>query len=157
MLYAGDEITQALDAEPEGFDAGLAVVLAGEESAELCDQADELANDRHLLRWLLLVEDKGAGPFRFGEEQIGRPLRVDASQADQALTLPGTDPIAAIANRSFAAVILNGRPPFLPRARAEASPATVRSEINSRSNSARAAKIPNTSLPAAVVVSTAAP
>ncbi|EXI70587.1 MAG: hypothetical protein AW10_04292 [Candidatus Accumulibacter appositus] len=68
-----------------------------------------------------------------------------------------------MANRSFAAVILNGRPPFLPRARAEASPATVRSEINSRSNSARAAKMPNTSLPAgtslpaAVVVSIAAP
>jgi hypothetical protein len=60
-------------------------------------------------------------------------------------------------SRSFVAVILNGRPPFLPRARAEASPATVRSEINSRSNSASAAKIPNTNLPAAVVVSTAAP
>ncbi len=76
MLYAGGEITQALDAEPEGFDAGFAVALAGEESAELRDQADDLANCRHLLRWLLLVEDKGAGPFRFGEEQIGRPLRV---------------------------------------------------------------------------------
>jgi len=76
MLYAGGEITQALDAEPEGFDAGFAVALAGEESTELCDQADDLANARHLLRWLLLVEDKGAGPFRFGEEQIGRPLRV---------------------------------------------------------------------------------
>jgi len=28
MLYAGDEITQALDAEPEGFDAGFAVALS---------------------------------------------------------------------------------------------------------------------------------
>ncbi|KAG1364770.1 hypothetical protein G6F61_013681 [Rhizopus arrhizus] len=63
----------------------------------------------------------------------------------------------ASAGRSLAAVILNGRPPFRPRARAEARPATVRSAINSRSNSASAAKIPNTSLPAAVVVSTAAP
>ena|ERR1035438_5125016 len=43
------------------------------------------------------------------------------------------------------------------RARAEARPAIVRSEISSRSNSARAAKIPKTSLPAAVVVSIAAP
>ena len=76
MLYAGDEITPALDAEPEGFDVWFAVALAGEESAELCDQVDDLANSRHLRRWLLLVEDKGAGPFRFGEEQIGRPLRV---------------------------------------------------------------------------------
>lgn len=84
MLYAGDEITPALDAEPEGFDVGFAVALAGEESAELCDQVDDLANSRHLRRWLLLVEDKGAGPFGFGEEQIGRPLRADASQADQA-------------------------------------------------------------------------
>ncbi|AJW93587.1 hypothetical protein BM43_7643 (plasmid) [Burkholderia gladioli] len=57
----------------------------------------------------------------------------------------------------MAAVILNGRPPFRPRARAEARPAIVRSAINSRSNSARAAKMPKTSLPAAVVVSMAAP
>jgi len=34
-----------------------------------------------------------------------------------------------MANRSFAAVILNGRPPFLPRARADANPAIVRSEM----------------------------
>lgn len=49
--------------------------------------------------------------------------------------------MAAMANRSLATVILNGRPPFLPRARTEASPATVRSEISSRSNSERAAKM----------------
>ncbi|MOA38083.1 hypothetical protein D3C78_1597310 [compost metagenome] len=66
-------------------------------------------------------------------------------------------PIAAIASRNLAVVILNGRPPFLPRARAEASPAMVRSVISSRSNSAKAAKMPKTSLPAAVVVSMAAP
>lgn len=60
-------------------------------------------------------------------------------------------PIAAMAKRSLALVILNGRPPLRPRARAEANPAMVRSEINSRSNSASAAKMPNTSLPAAVV------
>lgn len=65
--------------------------------------------------------------------------------------------IAAAASRSLAGVILKGRPPWRPRARAEASPATVRSEISSRSNSAKAAKIPKTSLPAAVVVSIAAP
>jgi hypothetical protein len=63
----------------------------------------------------------------------------------------------AIAKRSLAAVILKGRPPLRPLARAEASPATMRSEINSRSNSAKAAKMPKTSLPAAVVVSIAAP
>ena len=49
-------------------------------------------------------------------------------------------PTAAIAKRSLAVVILNGRPPLRPRARAEANPATVRSEISSRSNSASAAK-----------------
>jgi hypothetical protein len=63
----------------------------------------------------------------------------------------------AVASRSLAGVILNGRPPLRPRARAEASPALVRSEMSSRSNSASAAKIPKTSLPAAVVVSIAAP
>jgi len=42
-------------------------------------------------------------------------------------------PIEAIASRTFAGVIVNGRPPARPRARAEARPAIVRSEINSRS------------------------
>ena len=41
---------------------------------------------------------------------------------------------------------------LVPVLRAEARPATVRSEISSRSNSAKAAKMPKTSLPAAVVV-----
>jgi hypothetical protein len=40
---------------------------------------------------------------------------------------------------------------------ADASPALVRSEIRSRSNSASEAKMPNTSLPADVVVSMDAP
>ena len=62
----------------------------------------------------------------------------------------------ALASRSFAAVIFGLRPPTRPRARADASPARVRSVINSRSNSA-SAKMPKTSLPAAVVVSIAAP
>ena len=62
-----------------------------------------------------------------------------------------------MASRSFAGVILYGRPPLRPRARAEARPARVRSEMSSRSNSARAAKIPKTSFPEAVVVSMAAP
>ena len=47
----------------------------------------------------------------------------------------------------FAGVILKGRPPLRPRARAEARPAMVRSEMSSRSNSARAAKMPKTSSP----------
>ena len=34
-------------------------------------------------------------------------------------------PIEAVARRSLAGVILNGRPPLRPRARAEASPAVV--------------------------------
>jgi len=41
--------------------------------------------------------------------------------------------------------------------RAEASPAIVRSRMSSRSNSARDAKIPNTSLPLAFVVSISLP
>jgi short chain dehydrogenase len=45
-------------------------------------------------------------------------------------------------------VITEGRPPWRPRARAAASPAAVRSRMRSRSNSARAAKTWNTSLPA---------
>src|SRR5579864_1056201 len=68
--------------------------------------------------------------------------------------LPGNS-ITAIASRSLAVGIVNGRPPFRPLARAEARPATVRSEMSSRTNSAGAAKVPTTSLAAAVVVSTA--
>ena len=63
----------------------------------------------------------------------------------------------ALATLTFAAVIFRGAPPFRPRARAAASPALVLSEINSRSNSARAAKIPKTSFPLGVVVSMEAP
>lgn len=50
-----------------------------------------------------------------------------------------------------------GRPPVRPRARAVDNPATVRSEISPRSNSARATTIPKTSLPEAVVVLMAVP
>jgi len=63
----------------------------------------------------------------------------------------------AMASRSFAAVIFGWRPPTGPRARADARPALVRSVMSTRSNSASAAKMPKTSLPAAVVVSIAAP
>ncbi len=42
------------------------------------------------------------------------------------------------ATASFSAVILDGRPPLRPRARAAARPAIVRSRINARSNSASA-------------------
>jgi len=83
--------------------------------------------------------------------------RVTPSSSQSALTLVCGLPMDAIARRSLAGVILNGRPPLRPRARAEAKPATVRSEISSRSNSANEAKIPRTSLPAALVVSIAAP
>lgn len=69
MFYAEDEIVQALDTEPEGFDTGFAVALASEESAQLRDQADDFANRWRALRWLFLVEDIGACPFRCGEKQ----------------------------------------------------------------------------------------
>lgn len=52
-----------------------------------------------------------------------------------------------MASLNFAGVILYRTPPLRPRARAEAKPAWVRSTIKSRSNSAKAAKIPKTNLP----------
>ena len=79
------------------------------------------------------------------------------SSSQSAPTLVLRLPMLAMASRSFAAVIFGLRPPTRPRARAEARPARVRSVMSSRSNSARAAKMPKTSLPAAVVVSIAAP
>lgn len=68
------------------------------------------------------------------------PTAVSAQAVERALAIFF---IAAIAMRSLAGVILKGRPPALPRARAEASPAMVRSRISSRSYSASAAKILN--------------
>jgi hypothetical protein len=79
------------------------------------------------------------------------------SSVQSSPTLVSGLPMDAIARRSFAGVILYGRPPVHPRARAEARPARVRSAINSLSNSARAAKMPKISFPAGVVVSNAAP
>ena len=66
-------------------------------------------------------------------------------------------PIVAMANRSLAAVIFGLWPPLRPRARADASPARVRSEISERSKSASDANMPKISFPAGVVVSMAAP
>ena len=65
--------------------------------------------------------------------------------------------MAFIAIRNMVTSILRGRPPFRPRARAAANPARVRSAMSSRSNSARLAKIPNTSRPLTVAVSISAP
>src|ERR1700679_3412821 len=59
------------------------------------------------------------------------------SSAHKSATFVSFCPMAAMAKRTFAAVILKGAPPFRPRARAEASPALVRSEIRSRSNCER--------------------
>ena len=51
--------------------------------------------------------------------------------------------IAAWASRTWAFDSANFLPPLRPRARAALSPAKVRSRINSRSNSASAAKMSN--------------
>ena len=51
------------------------------------------------------------------------------SSLQSSLTLVSDLPIKAIASRIFAGVIVNGRPPVRPRARAEARPAIVRSEV----------------------------
>ncbi len=56
-----------------------------------------------------------------------------SSYRHNAPTLVSDLPIGAMANRSLAEVIFGLRPPFRPRARAEASPARVRSEMRSRS------------------------
>jgi hypothetical protein len=58
-----------------------------------------------------------------------------------------------LASAAFLASSAFGLPPNLPLARAAFSPALVRSRITSRSNSASAPKIWNTSLPPDVVVS----
>ena len=57
--------------------------------------------------------------------------------------------------RFFLSSRWRGRPPFLPRARAAARPARVRSRMMSRSNSARAPKTWKMSFPPLVVVSMA--
>ena len=49
MFDAEDEIPQALDTEPEGLDAGFAIALAGEESAQLRDKSYDIADRGRLL------------------------------------------------------------------------------------------------------------
>ena len=53
---------------------------------------------------------------------MGETCRKSACQRSS--TLVSGWPMAALAKRSLAAVILNGRPPLRPRARAEANPAS---------------------------------
>jgi hypothetical protein len=82
---------------------------------------------------------------------------MDARLTPSALAIAATvyclEAYISRASRILGSVITAGRPPVRPRARAAASPALVRSRIRSRSNSARAAKMWNTSLPPGVVVS----
>jgi len=78
-----------------------------------------------------------------------------AAGRDDFLSKPVDERLLAQAlHRAVDALRARGRPPARPRARAAASPAIVRSWMRSRSNSASVAKMPNTSLPVAVVVST---
>lgn len=64
--------------------------------------------------------------------KIDKVPKTIASGSELVNQLSAERPMAVLARRSLATVILNGRPPFLPRARAEANPASVRSEISSR-------------------------
>ena len=59
----------------------------------------------------------------------------------------------SLAVRILSGVMTVGRPPRRPRARAAARPAAVRSWMRSRSNSAMAPMMWNSSLPPGVVVS----
>ena len=61
-------------------------------------------------------------------------------------------PIADWANLTWALVKENFAPPFLPLALAAVKAAFVRSLINSRSNSAKAAKIPRINFPLEVLI-----
>ena len=54
MLDALDEISDASEAEPERFDAWLAIALAAGEAAEHGDLADDLAQGGRFRRWFLL-------------------------------------------------------------------------------------------------------
>ena len=70
---------------------------------------------------------------------------MDARLTPSALAIAATvyclEAYISRASRILGSVIPTGRPPVRPRARAAASPALVRSQIRSRSNSAKAAKM----------------
>ena len=80
------------------------------------------------------------------------PISLQSSETLVSLTY-----IAAWAKRSWALERANFLPPLRPLVLAAARPAMVRSRISSASNSARAAKMPNTKRPLAVVVFILAP
>lgn len=71
-----------------------------------------------------------------GDTRLYKVCLVMPGSSQREPTLVSGLPMEAIARRSLGGVILKGRPPERPLARADANPATVRSEISYRSNSA---------------------
>lgn len=91
MLDAIDEIPDALEAQPEGFNAGFAVALAPEKTAQHGDLADHLADRGRRLRDWLLGQNISALPFFAGEERSRRQFWVRSSPAHQTCQLPRND------------------------------------------------------------------
>lgn len=69
MLDSKRIVAQSHYAKPEGFDAGVAIALAGEESAQLRDKSYDIADRGRLLGWFLPVEYIGASPFGLGKKR----------------------------------------------------------------------------------------
>ncbi len=78
MFDALDEVSDALEAQPEGFYTRFAVTFSSEEAAEHGDAPDDLADGGRCFRDGLLGEDVSAFPLFVSEEQRGVEIRPDA-------------------------------------------------------------------------------
>ncbi len=91
MLDAIDEIPDALEAPPKGFDAGFTVPLSAEKPAEHGDLPDDFTDRRWRRRDRLLGQDIGAFPLVIGEERRRCEFRMRPPQAHQARQSPRHD------------------------------------------------------------------
>ena len=80
-LETDDAVHDALEADPDGFDAWLAVAFARQEAAEHGDQSQDLIESGPVSRRLLLVEEIGGMPFILVEEHVGGQVRTGPAES----------------------------------------------------------------------------
>ena len=92
-LETDDAVHDALQPDPDRFDARLAVAFARQETAEHGHQSQDLVESWWVSRRLLLVEEIGGMPFILVEEQVGGQVRTRPAESHQHRNPPGDDQV----------------------------------------------------------------
>ncbi len=93
LLNPPDEATEPCEAQPEGFDTGLAVAFAGKETTQHGDAADHFAQGWRFSGGWFFGQQPGSLPFGLLEHGTGGQLGKDATQPRQVGQPPGDDQI----------------------------------------------------------------